>query len=215
MWHGQKTNKQTKWQEITSLGNDVEKRDPICTGDASVCLHAKLVQSCLALCDSVDCSPPGSFVHGILQSSIQEWVAIYFSREFPSPGIEITFFMYPALTGRFLTPSVTWEAPQWILKILTREFVVVQLISLDWLFVTSWTSPLQTSLSFTISLSLLKLMSTESVMPPKHLVLCCPLLLPLVFSTIRVFYYEAALPIRWPKTLELQLQQWIFSTDFL
>ena len=41
---------------------------------------AKLLQSCLTLCDPVDCSPPGSSVHGILQARILEWVAISFSR---------------------------------------------------------------------------------------------------------------------------------------
>ena len=43
-------------------------------------VHAKLLQSCPALCDPVDCSPPGSSVHGILQARILEWVAIPFSR---------------------------------------------------------------------------------------------------------------------------------------
>ena len=49
------------------------------------------------------------------------------------------------------------------------------------------------------SWSLLKLMSTESVMPSNHLILCCPLLLPSIFPSIRVFSNESALPIRWPK----------------
>ena len=65
---------------------------------------------------------------------------------------------------------------------------------------TPWTAAHQTSLSFTISWSLLKLMSIESVMPSNHLILCCPLLLlPSVFPSIRVFSSESALPIRWPK----------------
>ena len=56
------------------------------------------------------------------------------------------------------------------------------------------------SLSFTISWSLLKLMSIESVMPSNHLILCRPLLpLPSIFSSIRVFSSELALHIRWPK----------------
>ena len=55
-------------------------------------------------------------------------------------------------------------------------------------------------LSFTISLSLLKLMSIESVMPSNHLILCHPLLfLPSIFSSIRVFSNELAIHIRWPK----------------
>ena len=58
----------------------------------------------------------------------------------------------------------------------------------------------QASLSFTVCQSLLKLMSTESVMPPKHLILCRPLLLlPSIFPNIRVFPSELALVIRWPK----------------
>ena len=58
----------------------------------------------------------------------------------------------------------------------------------------------QASLSFTISQSLLKLMSIESVVPSSHLVLCCPLLLlPSIFPRINVFSNESALCIRWPK----------------
>ena len=57
----------------------------------------------------------------------------------------------------------------------------------------------QASLSITNSWSLLKLMSMESVMPSKYLILCHPLLLPSVFPSIRVFSNESALCIRWPK----------------
>ena len=64
---------------------------------------------------------------------------------------------------------------------------------------TPWTAARQASLSFTISRSLLKLMSIESVMPSNHLVLCHPLLLPSVFPRIRVFSSESAVCIRWPK----------------
>ena len=56
------------------------------------------------------------------------------------------------------------------------------------------------SLSSTTSQSLLKLTSTESVMPSSHLMLCCPLLLlPSIFTSIKVFSNESALHIRWPK----------------
>ena len=65
---------------------------------------------------------------------------------------------------------------------------------------TPWTAAHQASLSFTLSPSLFKLMSTESVIPSNHLILCHPfLLLPSIFSRIRVFSNESALPIRWPK----------------
>ena len=65
---------------------------------------------------------------------------------------------------------------------------------------TSWIAANQASLSFTISQSLFKLMSIESMMPSNHLILCHPLLLfPSIFPSIRVFSNESALRIRWPK----------------
>ena len=64
----------------------------------------------------------------------------------------------------------------------------------------SWTAASQASLSFTISRSLLKLMSIESVMPSHQLILCHPvLLLSSIFPSIRVFSNESAFHIRWPK----------------
>ena len=63
-----------------------------------------------------------------------------------------------------------------------------------------WTAAQQASLSFTLSQSLLRFMSIESVMPSNHLIFCCPLLLlPSIFPSIRVFSSESALHIRWPK----------------
>ena len=74
---------------------------------------------------------------------------------------------------------------------------VVQLLSCVRLFVTQWTAVRQVSLSLTISWSLVKLMSIESVMPSNHLILCCPLLLlPSIFPSIRVFSNESVLHIR-------------------
>ena len=68
------------------------------------------------------------------------------------------------------------------------KFIVVQLLSHIWLFATPWTAALQASLSFTVSRSLLKFMSIESVMLPNHLILCCPLLLlPSFFPSIGDF----------------------------
>ena len=65
---------------------------------------------------------------------------------------------------------------------------------------TSWTAARQASLSITNSWSLFKLMSIESVMPSNRLIFCHPLfLLPLIFSTMRVFSNESALHVRWPK----------------
>ena len=65
---------------------------------------------------------------------------------------------------------------------------------------TPWTAACQASLSFTISWSLFKLMCIESVMPSNHLIACHPLLLlPSIFPSIKVFYNELVLHIRWPK----------------
>ena len=88
---------------------------------------------------------------------------------------------------------------------LNGEFIVVQSLSCVILFVTPWTAALQASLSFTVSHSLLKLMSIESVMPSDHLILCHPLLLlPPIFPSIRVFSNKWAFHMRW-------LRYWIFS----
>ena len=77
---------------------------------------------------------------------------------------------------------------------------VVQLLGRAQLFATPWIAAHQAPLSFTISQSLLKLMSIESVMPSNHLTPCHPLLLlPSVFPSIRVFSNKSALCIRWPK----------------
>ena len=72
---------------------------------------------------------------------------------------------------------------------------------------TPWTAAHQASLSFTISQSMGKLISMESVVPSNHLTLCCPLLLlPSVFPSITVFSNVSALHIRWPK-------YWSFSVS--
>ena len=76
----------------------------------------------------------------------------------------------------------------------------VQSLSRVPLFATPWMAACQASVSVTNSQSLLRLMSIESVMPSSHLILCCPLLLlPSIFSSIRVFSNESVLHIRWPK----------------
>ena len=79
------------------------------------------------------------------------------------------------------------------------QFSSVQPVGHVRLFVTAWTAACQTSLSITSSQSLLKLLSTKSVMPSNHLILCCPLLLPSIFPSIRVFSNEPVFHIRWPK----------------
>ena len=76
----------------------------------------------------------------------------------------------------------------------------VQSLSRVQLFATPWTAACQAPLSFTVSWSLLKFMSTESVMPSSHLILCHLLLfLPSVFPSTRVFSNELAVLIGWPQ----------------
>ena len=78
-----------------------------------------------------------------------------------------------------------------------RGFSSVQSLSCVQLFAAPWTAACQASLSITNSWSPAKPMSIESVMPTNHLILCCPL--PSVFPSIRVFFNESDLCIRWPK----------------
>ena len=94
---------------------------------------------------------------------------------------------------------------------------VVQLLIRVLLFVTPWTAVHQAPLSFTLSQSLLKLMSIMSVMPSNHLILCCPLLLlPSIFPNIKIFSNRSNLPIRWLSTgasasasvLPMNIQGW-------
>ena len=80
--------------------------------------------------------------------------------------------------------------------------VVIQSLSCVRLSATLWTTASQASLSVTASWSLLKLMSTELVMPSNHLILChLLLLLPSLFVSIRVFSNELALCIRWSRSI--------------
>ena len=77
---------------------------------------------------------------------------------------------------------------------------VVQSLSRVWPFATPWTAACQDSMFFTISWSLLKLISIESMIPSNHLILCCTLLLlPSIFPRVRVFSNESALQIKWSK----------------
>ena len=104
-----------------------------------------------------------------------------------------------------LRSFIRWEKSSSISYIL-KNFLIrrcsvqsVQLLSRVWLFVTPWIAACQASLSITNYRSLLKLMSIESVMPSRHLILCRPLLLlPSIPPSIRVFSNESTLHMRWP-----------------
>ena len=147
--------------------------------DHAAAAAAKTLQLCPTLCDSIDGSPPGSPVPGILQARTLEWVAI--SREQNNSKTCTT------------SASLTRLKPLIVLS-------SVESLSHVQLFATPWPAACQASLSVTNSQSLLKLMSIESVIPSNHFILCCPLLLlPSNFPSIRVFSNESVLHIRWPK----------------
>ena len=83
---------------------------------------------------------------------------------------------------------------------MVQLLFTVQSLSCVQLFSTPWTVAYQASLSFTISQSLLRFMSVESVMVCNYLILCCFLLvLPSIFPSIRVFSSESVLHITWPR----------------
>ena len=150
------------------------------------------LQSCPTLCHSMDSSLPGSSVHGILQERILE-------RGSHSLLSGIFCFLYWQAHSLPLVPP---GKPKWDNLLLFSHSVVA-----DSLLPHGQQAACQASRSFTISQSLLSFMSVEFVMPSNHLVLCRPLLLLSVFSSIRVFSDELALCISWP-------QYWSFSFSF-
>ena len=99
---------------VTALRAEILFILPIILSPAlSMCMRAcvKSLQSCPTLCNPMDCSPPGSSVHGILQARILVWVAMPSSRDLPDPGIEPVSLTSPALAGGFFAISANWEAP--------------------------------------------------------------------------------------------------------
>ena len=155
-------------------------------------MHAKLLQSCTTLCDPVDCSPPGSSDHEILQVWILEWVAMPSSWGSSRPRDQTCVSCVSCIAGRFFTSGATWEAQQCMLKRIllfaTCKFFCCSVAK----SCLTLCDPMNCSmLSFPVLhslLSLLKLMSIELVMPSNYFTHCCPLhLLPSIFPSIRVF----------------------------
>ena len=76
-------------------------------------MGAKSLQSCLTLCDPMDCSLAGSFVHGIIQARVLEWAALPLEDpppgDLPDPGIKPSSLMSPVLAGGFFTTNDPWE----------------------------------------------------------------------------------------------------------
>ena len=95
------------------------------------------------------------------------------------------------------------------------QFSSVQSLSHVQFFATPWTTVLQASLSITNTWSLLKLMSTELVMPSNHLILCHPLLLMAsIFPSIRVFSNESVLCIKWPNYWSFSFNEYLGLISF-
>ena len=100
---------------LNCLGSLVKSQLAICVTvylwiqlcSIDLCVHAKLLQLFLNLCDPMDCSPPSFSVHGILQTRILEWVPFPSPGDLPDPGMEPMCLMSPG----FFTTSATWEAP--------------------------------------------------------------------------------------------------------
>ena len=106
-----------------------------------------------------------------------------------------------------LDPALTLDPRELYLQSLVSK--LVQSLSRLRLFATPWITARQASLSITNSRSSLRLMSIKSVMPSSHLILCCPLLLlAAIPPSIRVFYNESTLRMRWPK-------YWSFSFSII
>ena len=127
---------------------------------AAAAAAAKSLQSCLTLFDPIDGSPPGFPIPGILQARTLEWVAISFSTSLKKTcGVSVILIMYTFCC-----------CAQWLSYVS--------------FFATPWNAACQAYLSFNIFWSLLKFMSTESVMPSNHLIFCfLLLLLPSIFPT--------------------------------
>ena len=111
------------------------------------------------------------------------------------------------LCSKVVVPFYIFTSERWefqvlhnLSKIWCHHSFVVQPLSRVLLFVTPWTAACQASPSFTISHSLLKLMSIMLMMPSNHLIFCHSLLLlPSIFPSVKVFSNELALHIGWPK----------------
>ena len=103
-----------------------------CTRPVSIwmcmCGHTQL---CPTLCNPMDCSPPGSSVHWILQARILEWVPIYNFRGSSWPRDQ-THVSCVSCTGRWILHCFTWEAPEELLKVKVKSLSRVRLFATPW-----------------------------------------------------------------------------------
>ena len=131
----------------------------------------------------MDCDLLGSFLHGILQARVLEWVAISFSRGSSRPRDRTQISRIP---GRHFNLWATRE-PSWVAKLCPNLHDPMD-----------WSPPDFTVLHYLLEIAQCHVHWITS--PSNHLILCCSLyLLPSVFHSIRVCYSESALHIRWPR----------------
>ena len=158
--------------------------------------HARLPCPSLSLRVCSNSCPLSRWYHPTISSSVTPFSFCLLS--FPASGSFLMSQLFTSGGQRIGVPASASVLP-------VNQFCSVQLLSHVWIFAIPWAEACQASLSFTISQSLLKLMSIESVMPSNHLILWYLLLLfPSIFPSIRVFSSESALHIGWP-------QYWSFS----
>ena len=167
------------------------------------CSVAKLY---LTLYDPIDCSMPGlPFPHHLPEFT-------QFHVHWISDTIQLSHPLSPSSCTATMLNSH-------LITLYFIQFSSVQSLSCVQLFVTSWATARQVPLSSTVSQSLFKLMSIETVIPSNYLILCHPcLLIPLVFQHQGLFQWVGSLH-QVAKVLEFQLQhqsfQWLFMVDFL
>ena len=155
-------------------------------------LFCSVTKSSQTHCKPLDYSPPGSAVPVILQARILEWVVISSSTESFQLKDRICVSCLLNWQASFL-PLAPPGKPNTTPLLMLSSSVMPHSLQPHGL------QHVRISLSFTITCSLLKLISIESVMPSNHLI-CHPLLfLPSIFPSIKVFSNESALCIRWPK----------------
>ena len=166
-------------------------------------MESEVTQLCWTLVNPMNWSLPGSAIREIFQIRILEWVAISFSSWSSLPRYQTQVSctasrLFTIWATREVLTSGRRKGVKSTVEHLS-QFSSVQMLSV-WLFVIPWTAACQASLSITNSQSLLKLMSIHSVMPSNYLILSHLLiLLSSIFSSIRVFFSESVLHIRWPK----------------
>ena len=158
--------------------------------------ESEVAQSCSTLSNPMDCSPPGSSVHGIFQARVLEWGAIAFSSTIRNYWIT----KWAEDLNRYFIKEDVQMGNTHMKSSISFQFSSVQLLSRVQLLATPWITARQASLSVTNSRSSPRLTSIESVMPSSHLILCRPLLLlPPIPPSIRAFSNESTLHMRWPK----------------